>query len=61
MNFKEGLMDKNHLGMFTKLAMLQSAATAMHAIRRGGGMPVRYRNHHYGVNAWREHNTRPPS
>jgi Ni/Co efflux regulator RcnB len=54
-------MDKNHLAMFTKFAALQSAAIATHAVRRGSGVPVRFRNHHYGVNAWREHNTRPPS
>jgi len=54
-------MNKKHLAMSTKLATLLSAATAIHDIRRGRNVPVRYRNHHYGVNAWREHNTRPPS
>ncbi len=53
-------MSKKHLAMSTKLAALLSAASATHGIRRSRNMPVRYRNHHYGVNAWREHNMRPP-
>ena len=46
-------MSKYHLAMSTKLAALRE-------IRRSRNVPVRYRNHHYGVNAWREHNMRPP-
>ena len=53
-------MSKKHLAMSTKLAALPSAASAIHEIHRGRNVPVRYRNHHYGVNAWREHNMRPP-
>jgi Ni/Co efflux regulator RcnB len=53
-------MSKKHLAMSTKLAALLSAASAIHEIRRSRSVPVRYRNHHYGVNAWREHNMRPP-
>ena len=51
-------MSKKNLAMSTKLAALLSAA--VHEIRRSRIMPVRYRNHHHGVNAWREHNMRPP-
>jgi Ni/Co efflux regulator RcnB len=53
-------MSKNYLAMSTKLAALLSAASATHEMRRSRNVPVRYRNHHYGVNAWREHNMRPP-
>ena len=54
-------MSKKHLAMSTKLAALLNAATAaIHDMRRSRTVPVRYRNHHYGVNAWREHNMRPP-
>lgn len=60
MNFKEGLMNKKHLTMSTKLAALPGAAIALHDHRRGGSLPVRYRNHHHGMNAWREHHLRPP-
>ena len=54
-------MRKKHLDMSTKLAaLLSAAAAAMNDVRRSRDVPVRYRNHHYGVNAWREHNMRPP-
>jgi Ni/Co efflux regulator RcnB len=52
-------MSKKYLAMSTKLAALLNAAV-IHEIRRSRNVPVRYRNHHYGVNAWREHNMRPP-
>jgi Ni/Co efflux regulator RcnB len=53
-------MSKKHLAMSMRLAALLSAASVVHEIRRSRNVPVRYRNHHYGVNAWREHNMRPP-
>lgn len=53
-------MSKKHPATSTKLDVLLSAANAIHEIRRSRNVPVRYRNHHYGVNAWREHNMRPP-
>ena len=52
-------MSKKHPAMSTKLDALLSAV-AIHDMRRCRNVPVRYRNHHYGVNAWREHNMRPP-
>ena len=53
-------MSKKHPAMSTKLDALLSANAAIHDMRRSRNVPVRYRNHHYGVNAWREHNMRPP-